>query len=167
VVAVSDAEPPAKTHYQQGIESGFDDAWHEVWWRQMEETGGNIIAAMRMRMVSATPEAVVMSMPFGPGVRQGTGIFAAGALIQLADVAATSVCFESMHARNPEVEQHPFPLAVQISSSLIRNVDKGTVFAEARLVHSGRTMMVVESKVTDEAGRLLCSVNSTHLVLNR
>lgn len=141
---MSDAEPPPKSHYERGIESGYDDAWHADWWRQMEETGGNIIAAMRMRMVSQSPESVVMSMPFGPGVRQGTGIFAAGALIQLADVAATSVCFESMHARDPDVQQLPFLLAVQISTSLLRNTDRGQVFADARLVHSGRTMMVVE-----------------------
>ena len=159
--------PPPKTHYQRGQESGFDDVWHAEWWRQMEETGGNIIAAMRMRMVSATSDRVVMSMPLGPGVRQGTGVFAAGALIQLADVAATSVCFESMRAREPEVQQHPFPLAVQVSSSLLRNTDHGHVFAEARLVHSGRTMMVVESKVTDDAGRLLCTVNTTHIIVKR
>ena len=24
--------PREKTHYQRGIESGFDDAWHEEWW---------------------------------------------------------------------------------------------------------------------------------------
>lgn len=164
---MSDAEPPPKTHYDRGIESGFDDAWHDEWWRQMEETGGNIIAAMRMRIVSQNPACVVMSMPFGPGVRQGTGIFAAGALIQLADVAATSVCFESMHAHEPDVQQLPFPLAVQISTSLLRNTDRGQVFAEARLVHSGRTMMVVESKVTDDTGRLLCTVTTTHLVVKR
>lgn len=167
MVAVSDPQPPPKSHYERGLESGFDDAWHGEWWRQMEETGGNIIASMRMRMVSAAPDCVVMSMPFGPGVRQGTGIFAAGALIQLADVAATSVCFESMHAREPDVEQHPFPVAVQVSSSLLRNTDRGQVFTEARLVHSGSTMMVVESKITDDAGRLLCTVTTTHLVLKR
>jgi 1,4-dihydroxy-2-naphthoyl-CoA hydrolase len=166
-VAVSDAEPPPKSHYELGHESGWDDAWHEEWWQQMEETGGNIIAAMRMRMVAQSSESVVMSMPFGPGVRQGTGIFAAGALIQLADVAATSICFEAMHAREPDVQQHPFPLAVQISTSLLRNTDRGNVTAEARLVHSGRTMMIVESKVTDDAGRLLCTVTTTHLVLKR
>ncbi|MEO8458318.1 MAG: PaaI family thioesterase [Chloroflexota bacterium] len=164
---MGDAEPPQRNHFERGLDNGFDDAWHDEWWAEMEETGGNIIAAMRMRMVSQSPENVVMSMPFGPGVRQGTGIFAAGALIQLADVAATSVCFAVMHAANPDQQIQPFPLAVQISSSLLRNVDNGMVFAEAKVVHAGRTMMVVESKVTDESGRLLCTVNTTHLVVKR
>lgn len=167
MVAVSDAEPPPKSHYERGLESGFNDAWHAEWWRQMEETGGNIIAAMRMRMVSSSADGVIMEMPIGPGVRQGTGVFAAGALIQLADVAATSACFDAMHVADPQTEVLPFPLAVQVSSSLLRNTDRGKVIAQSRVVHAGRTMMVCEGNVKDDAGRLLCTVTTTHLIVKR
>ena len=44
----------------------FDDAWHDDWWARMEESGGNIIAAMRMRMVSVTDDCVTMEMPVAP-----------------------------------------------------------------------------------------------------
>ncbi len=162
------AEPEQQpTHFERGLASGFDDAWHEEWWRMMADTGGNIIAAMRMRMVSSDDDGVVMEMSMSPGVRQGTGVFAAGALIQLADVAATSACFDAMHRADPTALELPFPLAVQISSSLIRNTDRGKVTAESRIVHAGRTMMVCEGRVTDEAGRLLCTVTTTHLVVKR
>lgn len=157
--------PPS--HYERGLASGFDDAWHEERWRQMEESGSNIIAAMRMRMVSSSADGIVMEMPIGPGVRQGTGVFAAGALIQLADVAATSACFDVMHKADPTALELPFPLAVQVSSSLLRNTDHGKVIAESRVVHSGRTMMVCEGKVKDESGRLLCTVTTTHLIVKR
>jgi 1,4-dihydroxy-2-naphthoyl-CoA hydrolase len=163
---MSEPERPP-SYYEKGLASGFDDAWHEEWWRMMDEQGGNIIAAMRMRMVSSSPEAVIMEMPIGPGVRQGTGVFAAGALIQLADVAATSACFDAMHAADPQAEVLPFPLAVQLSSSLLRNTDRGKVIAQSRVVHAGRTMMVCEGKVTDETGRLLCTVTTTHLIVKR
>jgi 1,4-dihydroxy-2-naphthoyl-CoA hydrolase len=163
---MSEPERPP-SHYEKGLASGFDDAWHEEWWRMMDEQGGNIIAAMRMRMVSSSPEAVIMEMTIGPGVRQGTGVFAAGALIQLADVAATSACFDAMHAADPQAEVLPFPLAVQLSSSLLRNTDRGKVIAQSRVVHAGRTMMVCEGKVTDETGRLLCTVTTTHLIVKR
>jgi 1,4-dihydroxy-2-naphthoyl-CoA hydrolase len=159
------ARPPS--HYEKGLAFGFDDAWHEEWWRLMEAEGGNIIAAMQMRMVSSSADGVVMEMPIGPGVRQGTGVFAAGALIQLADVAATSACFDAMYAADPQAEVLPFPLAVQLSSSLLRNTDRGKVIAQSRVVHAGRTMMVCEGKVTDETGRLLCTVTTTHLIVKR
>ena len=119
-------EPREKSWIAEGLESGFDDAWHEEWWKRMEDWGGNIIAAMRMRMVEVSEERVVMEMPMGPAVRQGTGVFAAGALMQLADVAATSAYFH--WARDVKGEDDPpFPLSIQISTNLIRNTDKGSV----------------------------------------
>jgi uncharacterized protein (TIGR00369 family) len=153
-----------KSWTEQGRESGFDDAWHEEWWKQMEESGGNVIAAYRMRMVEITEEKVVMRVPYQPAARQGTGVFAAGVIIQLADVAATSACFEWMRRQDPGQEQYPFPLSVQISVSLLRNTDHGDVTAETRLVHAGRRLMVAESRITDEDGRLLATMTSTHIV---
>lgn len=143
----------------------FDDAWHEEWYRRMEEGGGNIIAAMRMRMVEESAERVVMEMPMSAGVRQGTGVFAAGALMQLADVAATVIC-ERAAGSTPE-DPKPFPLSVQISVNLVRNVDHGRAISESRIVHTGRTLTVVESRVRDDEGRLMCIVTSTHVAVAR
>ncbi len=141
--------------------SDYDDAWHQDWYRRMEEGGGNIIAAMRMRMVSEAADLVAMAMPIGPSVRQGTGVFAAGALMQLADVAATSLYFNALRADG--VEQPPFPLSIQISMNLIRNTNTGSATSESRFLHRGRTLVVVESKVKDDNGKLLCEVTSTHV----
>ena len=155
-----------KTWSEQGIEAGFDDAWHETWWRQMEESGGNIIAAMRMRMVEMSAERVVMEMPMGPAVRQGTGVFAAGALMQLADVAATSAYFYWARDIKGDVDA-PFPLSIQISTNLIRNTDRGKVRSETVLTQKGRTLIVAESRLTDEDGNLMALVTSTHIALRR
>lgn len=144
----------------------FDDAWYEDWKRQMEESGGNVILALGLRPVEESDDRVVMEMPYGPNVRQGTGVFAAGALIQLADVAATMVCFRAMDPTR-ERKDVPFPLSVQISANLLRNTDRGKAVTTARIVHKGRTMMVVESEVRDDRDRLLAVVTSTHLVVQR
>jgi len=141
--------------------SDFDDAWHAEWYRRMEERGGNIIAAMRMRVVEESDERVVLEMPLSGGVRQGTGVFAAGALMQLADVGATVIC-QRAAGSTPE-DPKPFPLSVQISMNLLRNTDNGKAVSESRMLHRGRTMTVVESKVRDGDGRLLCVVTSTHV----
>jgi 1,4-dihydroxy-2-naphthoyl-CoA hydrolase len=163
---MAEAERPRVT-MDDGKESDFDDAWHEAWWKSMEENGGNIIASYRMRMVSVDDEKVVMSVPYQPAARQGTGVFAAGVLMQVADVAATSACFEFMRRQEPDATEYPFPLSVQISVNLLRNTDHGQIFAETRLVHPGKRMMVAESKITDEEGRLLATMTSTHIVARR
>lgn len=140
----------------------FDDAWFAEWQQRMEGEG-NIILALGLRPREASADRVVMEMPMSRNVRQGTGVFAAGALMQLADVAATMVC----SARAGEAAADHFPLSVQISMNLLRNTNRGTATTESRIVHSGRTMTVVESRVTDDDGRLLCIVTSTHVMALR
>lgn len=142
----------------------FDDAWYEDWKSRMEEHG-NVILALGLRPTALAPgERVVMEMPMSRNVRQGTGVFAAGALMQLADVGATMLCQSA--SGTPEAPG-PFPLSVQISVNLVRNVDHGKAISESVFLHRGRTMMVVESKVRDEDGRLLCVVTSTHTLIAR
>lgn len=138
----------------------FDDEWYEQWKRGMEERG-NVILALGIRPTSADAERAILEMPMSRNVRQGTGVFAAGALMQLADVGATMVCQQAAGstAENPA----PFPLSVQISVNLLRNTDRGKAISESRIVHRGRTMTVVESRVHDDTGRLLCIVTSTHV----
>ncbi len=146
--------------------SEFDDEWYDDWKRGLEESDGNVILALGLRPIEASAERVVMEMPMGPNVRQGTGVFAAGALIQLADVAATMVCFRAIDPTG-ERDDVPFPLSVQISSNLLRNTDKGTATTTSRIVHKGRTMMVVGSDIHDDDGRLLATVTSTHVMLQK
>ncbi len=144
----------------------FDDDWFQSWQQGLEESGGNVILALGLRPIEASAEQVKMEMPMGPNVRQGTGVFAAGALIQLADVAATMVCQWAVDPTR-EREDVPFPLSVQISSNFLRNTDKGTATTTSRIVHKGRTMMVVGSEIHDDNGRLLATVTSTHVMLQR
>lgn len=151
--------------FEDGQACGFDDAWHERWWGQMEETGGNIIAAYRMRMVEANDDRVVMSMDYQRAARQGTGVYA-GILMQLADVGATSACFGHMRKTMPP-DDMPFPLSVQISTNLVRNTDHGKIISETRLIHAGRSLMVAESTVRDEENRTLAVVTTTHMIPRR
>ena len=139
----------------------FDDAWYEAWKQGMTDWGGNIILALGLRPLALNPERAVLEMPMSGNVRQGTGVFAAGALMQLADVGATMVCQAA--ARSTPEDLQPFPLSIQISMNLLRNTDRGKATSESRIVHQGRTMTVVESQVHDDQGRLLCIVTSTHV----
>lgn len=138
----------------------YDDEWYDAWVKRMVDGGGNVIVALGLRPVSSSAECVVMQMPMGPNVRQGTGVFAAGPLMQLADVGATVLFQEAFSTAD---EPAPFPLSIQISMNLIRNTDKGKATSESRFLHKGRRMSVIESRVVDDDGRLLCVVTSTHM----
>jgi uncharacterized protein (TIGR00369 family) len=106
------------------------------------------------------------AMDSRPEVRQPLGLIHTGALVTLADATATCA---ALTVTDPGVtwDLDRFPYAVQVSTNVMRNTDRGRITAEARVVHRGRTMQVVETQVRDDAGRLLALVTTTHVVVPR
>lgn len=126
----------------------------------------NLGRMLGVRLIEATPDRAVCELDFREDLQQLTGVFHTGAILTLADSTAT---YCSMRVVDPQGQVPPerFPLAVQLSANLLRNTGEGTITAEARPLHRGRTMIVVETEVRDAAGRRLAIVTTTHLVLNR
>jgi 1,4-dihydroxy-2-naphthoyl-CoA hydrolase len=130
------------------------------------EDGTNLLTTLGIRRTEASPERVVCELAFRPELQQLTGLFHAGAILALADSAATSLSMRIVHPEG-EVSAGRFPLTVQLNANLLRNTGEGTITAEALPVHRGRTMIVVSTTVRDAAGRTLATQTSTHLVLDR
>ena len=102
---------------------------------------------------------------FKPHLRQLTGLFHAGVIVGLADTTATAA---AMWEVNPDNEFRPelFPLSIQVSTNLIRNIGRGALTADAELVHRGKSTMVADVRVTDDESRLIARATVTLLVPN-
>ena len=123
---------------------------------------GTMIDSHGTRFVSAGQGRAVAQLDFKPDLTQLTGLFHAGAIIALADETATAA---AMWETNPSGEFRPelFPLTLQMSANLIRNTDRGTLVAEAEIVHRGRTTLVVDVRVSDDRQRLIAKFVATLL----
>ena len=123
---------------------------------------GTMIGSHGTRFVSAGQGRAVAQLDFKPDLTQLTGLFHAGAIIALADETATAA---AMWETNPSGEFRPelFPLTLQMSANLIRNTDRGTLVAEAEIVHRGRTTLVVDVRVSDDRQRLIAKLVATLL----
>jgi uncharacterized protein (TIGR00369 family) len=131
--------------------------------RKINEWGrGTMIQAHGTRFVSAGNGRAVAELDFKPSLAQLTGRFHAGAIVALADETATAA---AMWETNPTADFRAelFPLTLQLSANLIRNADRGTLTAEAEVVHRGRTTLVVEVRVFDERRRLIANLVATQL----
>lgn len=126
---------------------------------------GTMLDAIGLRLLDAGDGFARAEMSFAAHLTQLTGLFHTGALLTLADSTATIACIASVDPSGA-ADGSDFPLAIQLSANLIRNVSAGTATAEARIVHRGRTTMVVETTVRDEWSRTLAIVTTTHLVLS-
>ena len=123
---------------------------------------GTMIEAHGTRFVSAGQGRARAELDFKPELTQLTGLFHAGAIVAFADETATAA---AMWETNPTGELRPdlFPLTLQLSVNLIRNTSRGTLTAEAQIVHRGRTTLVVEVSVFDEQRRLIAKLVATQL----
>ena len=123
---------------------------------------GTMIESHGTRFVSVGPGRAVAELDFKPTLAQLTGRFHAGAIVAFADETATCA---SMWETNPSGDLRPelFPLTLQLSINLIRNADHGTLTAEAKIVHRGRTTLVVDVEVFDDQRRLIARLAATQL----
>jgi acyl-coenzyme A thioesterase PaaI-like protein len=89
-------------------------------------------------------------------------LFSAGALVQLADIAATWL--SHLHLRAGQAPEGSFAFAVHLSANLVGSTDQGDALARARITSAGRTLIVTQTEVTDDSGRLLVLQTATHVV---
>jgi uncharacterized protein (TIGR00369 family) len=136
----------------------FVSRWRESW----SEVTADIAITLGIEPVSASDDHVELAMPFRPEIGQFTGLFSAGALIQLADVAATSLCLRTVQQR--DTRGGTFPLSVQMSVQLVGNTNSGRAIARSTLISAGKTVMAAQTLVRDENGKSLILLASTHVI---
>ena len=129
-----------------------------------ERFDGTLMGHTGIRMVEVGPQRAIAEMEVRPGVMTLTGYVHAGAMISLADTAATFVAVASIKGSYVDLER--FPVAISLSSQIVSNTQEGVIRAESTVIHAGRTLVVVGTRVTSDEGRLLATVNSTHFVRN-
>ncbi len=98
-------------------------------------------------------------------ITRGETRIASGSLratLAFADETATAAALWETDPSG-EFRAELFPLTVQLSVNLIRNTNRGTLTAEAQIVHRGRTTVVVEVKVFDAERRLVATLVATQL----
>ena len=104
-------------------------------------------------------DRVISSMPVKEGILNPFGTVQAGAMLWLADVTATVLALGNIEI-GPDGKG--FPLAINLTTSLLGNQREGQIKAEARYVRNGKRVKVVRTRVTGDTGRLLADVTTTH-----
>ena len=105
-------------------------------------------------------DRVISSMPVKEGILNPFGTVQAGAMLWLADVTATVLALGNIEI-GPDGKG--FPLAINLTTSLLGNQREGQIKAEARYVRNGKRVKVVRTRVTGDTGRLLAEVTTTHI----
>ena len=120
---------------------------------------GTLLGLLRMQVIEVSKNRAVVELPVHAGLTTPSGHIHAGSMVSLADTSAT---FAAMAALQRSLTLEEMPVAVNISSQIVGNIKEGTLRSESTVVHPGRTLVVVTTRITTDGGKLLALVNSSH-----
>ena len=112
-----------------------------------------------IEVVEASPEQVRARLDWDESRCTAGGILHGGALMGLADSAGGLCAFLNL----PDGASGT--ATIESKTNFFRPVREGHVEASSRVLHRGRTMIVVETELRDADGRLAAKVTQTQAVL--
>lgn len=129
--------------------------------KEWPSMAGTLMERLGITMVSVEPELVVATMPVDERTRQPFGVLHGGASVALAETVA------SMGTAMQIDLNRQAAMGIEINANHIRAKTEGTVTARAVPVHRGRTTMVWDIRIVDEAERLICISRCTVAIRDR
>jgi uncharacterized protein (TIGR00369 family) len=112
-------------------------------------------AALGMELLEATPELVLSRLQWTPERCTVGGVMHGGALMALADNGGGVCAFLNLP------EGAVGTATIESKTNFMRAVREGAVTASSRPLHLGRTMVVVETELVRDDGKLAAKVTQT------
>lgn len=104
---------------------------------------------------------LVAKMPVTPKVHQPDGVLHGGASVALAESVGSAAAFVFMNSKDIAIR------GIEISANHVKSVKSGYVYANATILHKGRTTQLWQIKITNDDGNLVSLVKLTTIALSR
>ncbi|HSZ42203.1 MAG TPA: PaaI family thioesterase [Trebonia sp.] len=115
-------------------------------------------ATLGITVVRYEPAEVRARLPWAASLCTTGGVLHGGALMSLADSAGGACAYLNLPAGAAGTT------TIESKTNFLRAVRSGYAEAVARPLHKGRTLIVVETDVVDDQGRLAARVTQSQLV---
>jgi len=112
-------------------------------------------ALMGIEIIEATAELVRAELAFREELCTAGGLMHGGALMAFADTCGGLCAFLNL----PDGARGT--ATIESKTNFTRGVRGGTLMAETRPLHAGRTVIVIESEIRDQDGVLAAKVTQT------
>jgi 1,4-dihydroxy-2-naphthoyl-CoA hydrolase len=119
-----------------------------------------VMGALGIEMVEFTRERVVATMPVTAKTHQPFGVMHGGVSLIIAETVASAGSYLFIDRERQRA------VGLEINANHIRSVREGMVKAIGTPVHCGRTTLVWDIRIYDEAERLICISRCTIGIIN-
>jgi 1,4-dihydroxy-2-naphthoyl-CoA hydrolase len=118
-----------------------------------------LLDTLEIKVLEASPEKVVATMPVQPKVHQPFGLLHGGASVALAETVASFGAFLSV------ADQGMVAVGLEINANHLRGVRDGIVTATATPIHKGRSTQVWNIEIKDENDKMICISRCTLAII--
>jgi uncharacterized protein (TIGR00369 family) len=115
---------------------------------------------LAIEVLTYTPDEVRARLKWSPEVCTADGVLHGGAVMTLADTTGGACAYLNL----PEGAQGT--TTIESKTNFLRAIRSGFAEATSRPLHTGRTVIVVETDVRDDRDRLVARVTQSQLVLS-
>lgn len=121
----------------------------------------SMIRLLGIRFTGLTSESIQATMPVNSKTSQPNGLLHGGASLALAESLAGAGSYMMVDREKYNV------FGLQVSGNHISSVDKGILYANAQLIHKGKTTHIWEVKITGENHNLISIVRVTNIITDK
>ncbi|MGP4064738.1 hotdog fold thioesterase [Oceanobacillus sp. M65] len=114
------------------------------------EFNQTLMEALGIETKSLDKNLIILTMPVDGRTRQPAGYLHGGASVALAETAASIGAMANIDTEQSNV------FGMEINANHVRSKRDGIVTALAKPIHLGKTSMVWEIQIVDEAEKLIC-----------
>lgn len=121
----------------------------------------NLVELLEMKVIEQREGYIKMTMPVTDKVKQPFGYLHGGATMAFGETAC------SIGSANLVDTTQAIPVGLEMNTNHIKSATDGYVYAEAHILHQGRTTHVWDIRITDETGALVSVMRGTILIKAR
>ena len=118
-----------------------------------------LMETLEIEFIEVTEDTVTARMPVNSRVHQPDGVLHGGASVALAESVGSAGAFIFLGEKDIAIR------GIEIAANHVKSVEDGFVYANASILHKGRTTQLWQIKITNEAGELVSMVKLTTLTL--
>jgi 1,4-dihydroxy-2-naphthoyl-CoA hydrolase len=116
------------------------------------------VLLLGIELEQPSPERAAGSLPWAPERCTAGGVLHGGAILSLADTLGAICAFMNLPPGAATT-------TIETKSNFFRAVRGGSVRGVARPLHVGRTIIVVQTELSDDEGRAVAQTTQTQAVL--
>lgn len=130
-------------------------------WERLNSGGkAGLMDALSITITEVNPGLVKASMPVSDVVKQPLGVMHGGASLVLAESVSSLGSWMLIDADKERA------VGLEINANHLRSATRGTVFAEASIVHQGKRTHVWQISITDDEQRPVCISRCTIAIVS-